>query len=410
MLVRTVPARRDTTKMCGSIQVPRRRRGQCVGADIALVAAEQGQRILARYDHERGRRHAAVEATSRSVGWPGVRAVLFCNEMLGLGHLRLSLALAGAVVAGDAGSTALVVTGSSGLWRLRPSPRASTWSSCPRPRLTLSPGGARPPLRPPAGLALDAAHVHALRGRARVDRGAGVAPGRRNRRLPAARAGRRARSRRCGGCATTADARPHSGSGDVDDDPERVDHDWGEPLLRSVRELYDIALVYGSPPPDDLRVARLRAAGVPVRSTGLVALAPADHGPADLDPGYLLVTAGGGVDGYGLLAQVLAALRLEPLGRPALLVTGPLMPAAEVAALQRAGAGLDVRIETLRPDMDAVMWGARAIVSMAGYNTVAEVISSGKPALFAPRTFPREEQLNRARRWASVGPRGRADW
>ena len=264
---------------------------------------------------------------------------------------------------------------------------------------------ARDALRPPAGLALDAAHVHALRAELGSTAVRELRPdvaivdyrplGRAGELVPALRW-----LRDHGGCTTAL------GLWDVDDDPERLDHDWGEPLLRSVRELYDIALVYGSPPQDDLRVARLRAAGVPVRSTGLVALAPADHGPADLDPGYLLVTAGGGVDGYGLLAQVLAALKLEPLGRPALLVTGPLMPAAEVAALQRAGAGLDVRIETFRPDMDAVMWGASAIVSMAGYNTVAEVISSGKPALFAPRTFPREEQLNRARRWAAWGRGG----
>jgi predicted glycosyltransferase len=333
-----------------------------------------------------------------------VRAVLFCNEMLGLGHLRLSLALAGAVVASDAGSTALVVTGSpaSGGFVL---PEGVDVVKLPTAPVDAQSRWRATPLRPPAGLALDAAHVHALRAELGSTAVRELRPdvaivdyrplGRSGELVPALRW-----LRDHGGCTTAL------GLWDVDDDPERVDHDWGEPLLRSVRELYDIALVYGSPPPDDLRVARLRAAGVPVRSTGLVALAPAEHGPADLDPGYLLVTAGGGVDGYGLLAQVLAALRLEPLGRPALMVTGPLMPAAQVAALQRAGAGLDVRIETFRPDMDAVMWGARAIVSMAGYNTVAEVISSGKPALFAPRTFPREEQLNRARRWAAWGRGG----
>jgi len=35
-----------------------------------------------------------------------VRSVLFCNEMLGLGHLRLSLALAGALVEQDDRATA----------------------------------------------------------------------------------------------------------------------------------------------------------------------------------------------------------------------------------------------------------------------------------------------------------------
>jgi predicted glycosyltransferase len=40
---------------------------------------------------------------------------------------------------------------------------------------------------------------------------------------------------------------------------------------------------------------------------------------------------------------------------------------------------------------------------MAGYCTVAEILSSGKPALLVPRAAPREEQLNRARRLAAAG-------
>ena len=40
---------------------------------------------------------------------------------------------------------------------------------------------------------------------------------------------------------------------------------------------------------------------------------------------------------------------------------------------------------------------------MAGYCTVSEVLASGKPALLIPRVFPREEQLNRARRLVAAG-------
>ena len=51
-----------------------------------------------------------------------MRSILFCNEMLGLGHIRLSLALAEALTAGDDRATSLVVTGSpaSGGMRLPP--------------------------------------------------------------------------------------------------------------------------------------------------------------------------------------------------------------------------------------------------------------------------------------------------
>jgi predicted glycosyltransferase len=117
----------------------------------------------------------------------------------------------------------------------------------------------------------------------------------------------------------------------------------------------------------------------------------------------LLATAGGGIDGFALLDAVIGAIRLRPLTLPAVLVTGPMMPADQVDCLRSAGAGLDVRIERFRPDMDEVLAGARAVVSMAGYCTVAEILSSGKPALLVPRAVPREEQLNRARRLAAAG-------
>ena len=51
--------------------------------------------------------------------------------------------------------------------------------------------------------------------------------------------------------------------------------------------------------------------------------------PAD----YVLVTAGGGADGARMLATFLDAVRMKPLPLPALVVTGPLMPEADVRDL-----------------------------------------------------------------------------
>jgi predicted glycosyltransferase len=75
----------------------------------------------------------------------------------------------------------------------------------------------------------------------------------------------------------------------------------------------------------------------------------------------------------------------------------------QVDRLRLGASGLDVRVEHFRPDMDEVLAGAQAVVSMAGYCTVAEILASGKPALLVPRAAPREEQLNRARRLAAAG-------
>src|SRR5437588_9717402 len=80
-----------------------------------------------------------------------------------------------------------------------------------------------------------------------------------------------------------------------------------------------------------------------------------------------------------------------------------MMVAEQIEALSRRAHGPDVQVVPFRPDMPAVLAGARAVVAMAGYNTVAEVLASGAPALLVPRTFPREEQRNRARRLAEQG-------
>src|SRR5262249_38494135 len=104
-----------------------------------------------------------------------------------------------------------------------------------------------------------------------------------------------------------------------------------------------------------------------------------------------------------VLDCTLRSIALRPLGVPTVLVTGPMMPAAEVRRLQAAAEDLDAIVFESRPDMADVLAGAKAVIAMAGYNTVAEVIASGLPALLVPRTFPRREQLNRARRWSDQG-------
>jgi predicted glycosyltransferase len=330
-----------------------------------------------------------------------MRAVLFCNEMLGLGHLRLSLALAAALVASDDSSTALVVTGSpaSGGVRLpqgvdvlklptAPVGPDSAWSATGR--------------RPTAGLAVAVEVVRALRAELSLATVRELRPdvvvvdylalGRGGDLVPALE-----HLRGRGDCTVAL------GLWEVDDAPERLAERWTHELQRAVASLYDLALVYGPAVAGDLRLARLHDAGVPVHHTRRVGARAAHSGPTDLPDEYLLVTAGGGADGFALLDSVLGALRAEPLDRPAVLVTGPLMAATDVARLRATAAGLDARVHEFRTDMDAVLAGACAVVAMAGYSTVAEVLATGLPLLLVPRVFPREEQLNRARRLADAG-------
>jgi predicted glycosyltransferase len=330
-----------------------------------------------------------------------VRSVLFCNEMLGLGHLRLSLAIAAALTSDDDGSTALVVTGSTaaGSWRL-----PSGVDVLKLPTLPVSSesrwGGTS--FRPPAGLAVDAAEVSRLRAELSRAVVAELRPdvmvvdyrplGRNEDLLPALE-----QMRASDGGAIAL------GLWDVDDAPERLLERWTDELLEAVRGLYDLALVYGSSPPGDVRVDGLRSVGVPVHNTGLVSAPPAPRPADDLGEGYLLATTGGGVDGFPLMHAIVGAIANEPLPVPAVLVTGPMMDPDEVHRLREQAVGHDVRVEVFRQDMDAVLAGAGAVVAMAGYCTTAEVLASGKPALFVPRVSPRTEQLNRVARLAEAG-------
>jgi predicted glycosyltransferase len=329
-----------------------------------------------------------------------MRSLLFCNEMLGLGHLGLSLALAEALVARDGESTALVVTGSPAFGGMRV-PDGVDVLKLPTLPVDAQSAWRSTELRPPAHLALPSDRVSALRSQIALAAAREFDPqvvvvdyrplGRNNELVPALRW---LKERGC---------RIALGLWEVDDSADRLRRTWNGELLESMKPLYDLALVYGPSSAGDVRIEGLRSAGVPVHHTDMVAAPRAEHGPADLPGSYLLVSAGGGIDGFALLDAVIGAIKLRPLGLHTVLVAGPMLPQEQVDRLRSRAAGLDVRLERFRSDMDEVLAGARAVVSMAGYCTVAEVLASGTPALLVPRAAPREEQLNRARRLAATG-------
>jgi predicted glycosyltransferase len=186
---------------------------------------------------------------------------------------------------------------------------------------------------------------------------------------------------------------------DIEDAPERVRRAWGAAGLREeVERLYDALLVFGPASEHDvLACLGWEDVALPVHHVGYVGRDPALERPADLPREYLLATVGGGADGFPLQSTLVQALRERPLALPTVLVTGPLMPAAEVEALRLAAAGLAVDVQEFRPDMEQVVGAARAAVAMAGYNTVGELLRAGTPALLVPRTRPSAEQLIRAR-------------
>jgi len=126
----------------------------------------------------------------------------------------------------------------------------------------------------------------------------------------------------------------------------------------------------------------------------------------DLPDGeFLLVTAGGGGDGEGMVDWVFAAYENDPGGLPPVLaVFGPFMlPDHQAAFAARAAHLPKVRTITFDARLENLLARAAGVVAMGGYNTFCEILSFDKPALIVPRTEPRLEQFIRAQRAAELG-------
>jgi predicted glycosyltransferase len=325
----------------------------------------------------------------------GPRFLFFSNELIGLGHLRRTLSIADRLAEREAGASSLVVTGS---------PVVPWMGMPPRVDLMKLPGWTRDERgdRRAGGLALDVGGLHAVRSGIEVavatsfDPAVAVVD-----KLPLGPGGELVEAlealRGRGRCRLVLGLR------DIDDAPERVRAEWGPELRAAIERYYDAILVYGPPSaPDAIRAAGWRDLAVPVHHVGYLGWPMGDEPASDLPPGYLLATVGGGHDGFPVLEALVRAVRLEPLPCPAVIVTGPLMPKAQIEELRRLAAGHDVQVVEFRGDMDRLLAGARAVVGMAGYNTVGEVLRARRPALLVPRTRPGEEQLVRARAVAGL--------
>jgi predicted glycosyltransferase len=203
---------------------------------------------------------------------------------------------------------------------------------------------------------------------------------------------------------------------DILDDPATVGREWVEgSLAEAVRDYYDAVWVYGDPAVYD----QAREYGYPadvaakVRYTGYVArpqrtsfseiegaeLLPLISGPADR---LFLCMVGGGQDGVPL-AETFARVEF-PAPTRGVILTGPFMPAdAQNRLCRLAATNPGLRVVKFVTDPDLLLSLADRVVAMAGYNTVCEALSFGKPALVVPRVAPRREQLIRAERLQQMG-------
>jgi predicted glycosyltransferase len=124
------------------------------------------------------------------------------------------------------------------------------------------------------------------------------------------------------------------------------------------------------------------------------------------DMPLVLVTPGGGEDGYGLIHNYLLGIGTLPTSHSihSLIFTGPEMSATEIETLHRMAKSYPhVHLLEFTDDLMSYMAAADAVVSMGGYNTICEILSAQKPAIVVPRIKPSQEQLVRAEKMTRLG-------
>ncbi|MEM9145046.1 MAG: hypothetical protein AAGC57_02535 [Pseudomonadota bacterium] len=325
------------------------------------------------------------------------RILLYSHDTFGLGHLRRSRTIASALTAADPVASALIVTGS---------PIAGRFDFPERIDHVRLPGVVKiaDGSYESSNLRLDIDAMARLRGQIIAATDAEYRPdllivdkepwGFRHE-LADTLAQARARG-----------ARIVLGIRDVLDEEDALAAEWERKgAVEAIERFYDEVWVYGIPeicrPLAGLGLSP-RMAGR-IRYTGYLrreALSAAGLGEPDLpEEPYVLVTTGGGGDGAGLVDWVLSAYEQHPALAPkAMVVYGPFMNAGRRAEFDERIARLGGRVSAtgFHGHLEQVLARASGVVAMGGYNTFCEILSMDRPAVIAPRTHPRREQLIRA--------------
>ena len=330
----------------------------------------------------------------------GARILFYSHDTFGLGHLRRSRALAGAITAADPSASAMILTGS---------PVAGRFAFPTRVDHMRLPGVIKRADGSYASRTMGMSIEETTEMRAALIRSSAEQFD------PDVLVVDKEPTGFRGELLSTLDmlqergkARLVLGLRDVLDEPEVLRTEWErKSALVATERYYDEIWVYG-----------LRSIYDPTQGLDLSANAQArmhwtgylrrDLGEVGTPPGqpYVLITPGGGGDGAMMVDLVLSAYeRDRTLAPRAVLVYGPFLSGDTRAAFEERGAGLEGRVTAVgfESEIETLFAGAQGVVCMGGYNTFCEVLSFDKPAVIVPRTTPRLEQWIRASRAEDLG-------
>ena len=207
------------------------------------------------------------------------------------------------------------------------------------------------------------------------------------------------------------DTRTILGLRDIMDDAETVKKDWREKkVYEHLEKLYTEIWIYGIQdfydPIDEYEISdaisrKIHFTGyIPRKIPGKDAVNKIKKELGLKSPEKLVVvTTGGGGDGYRVMDTYLATLESFSNQPPfkSVLITGPFMPKEERRDIFKRARRLGVRTYHFYRQMEKIFSAADIVVSMGGYNTLCEILGQGTISLVIPRETPRQEQIIRAR-------------
>jgi predicted glycosyltransferase len=187
---------------------------------------------------------------------------------------------------------------------------------------------------------------------------------------------------------------------DVLDAPEVIRRVWSGSGAYEYLQLYDAVLIYGS--------RQIYAAESVYDLTSYARqviycnyVVPRMHTEVPSyrpDEPFILVMGGGGKDSFPVARTFLRAfpLLLPEMPLRAVVLTGPHMDPAERTDLRAQAAAYPVEVLSSVEDATLLLRQATAVVTMAGYNSLCEVLAWRKKALVVPRAGPSAEQRIRS--------------
>lgn len=202
---------------------------------------------------------------------------------------------------------------------------------------------------------------------------------------------------------------------DILDAPEATIHQWQvNNYYRTTEQLYDQIWVVGTPEVFNLPVEyrfplplsrKVKFCGYLNRDRGRTCpeLLRQQIGVKPDEP-LVVVTPGGGGDGYRPVKTYLEGLAQQPKPYRSVIVSGPEMPAEQRQELIRLANGLPtVQLLEFSDDLISYLNAADAVVAMGGYNTTCELLTLRKSAVIVPRIDPVQEQWIRTQCFVQRG-------